>query len=702
MRTQTLSLEAMEAPLVALDPRVGANIRLGDDPSALPPEMRAQAEPHIIRAPSNVDYLVATFQEGRFAQGGSAVNCGYSVSRDGGFNWTRALIPSVTSSSGGPYERATDPVAGVALNGDVFLNILATGTVAPGGAVLVSRSTDGVNFNPPRVAFQPSTNNFPDKNWMAINTFAGTPTVGRIVVTFSLFPPPGQAGSISIWRVYSDNAGDTWSAAAPIHSTNRQVQGSQPVFLPDGRLAVVYWNFNNTETPTDDFLEMVLSTDGGVSFGAPKFITAVNFYDAPAVRDGGFLPSATTDRTTGTLYVAYQALQNGAPRIMFTKSTNAGTTWTTPVAISDNPGSSVFNAAITASPDGQKLAVAFYDTRNNPGSSTMLDLYVANSLDGGASWEPNVRASSVSTDATLAPLTGSGYMLGDYQGIAEPSNSVTPAVPVWVDTRTGNPDPFTARVRIIPPFVPASHADFNADGFTDLIWQNNQTGQRAIWLMNQTQYVGERFLPPVPTEWQIAGTGDFNNDGQRDLIWQNNSNGQRAVWLLNGTTYGSERFLPTIATEWQIASTGDFNGDHQVDIVWQNISTGQRAIWLMNGTTYMGERFLPTVPLEWEIAAAADFNRDGQTDLLWQNRVTGQRAIWLMNGTTYMGERFLPTVALQWRIAGAGEFNGDGQTDILWQNTSNGQRAIWFMNETRYAGEFFLPTISTEWEIRNH
>ncbi len=336
---------------------------------------------------------------------------------------------------------------------------------------------------------------------MAINTFAGTPSAGRIVVTFTQFPAVGAA-AYPIMRVYSDNAGDTWSSAALVHSSNRQVQGSQPVFLFDGRLAIVYWNFNNTTTFADDFLELVVSTNGGITFGTPRPITAVNYYDAPAVRDGGFLPSATTDRTTGTLYVTYQALQSGVPRIMFTKSTDAGTSWSAPVAISDNPGSAVFNAAITASPDGRKLAVSFYDTRDNPGSNTLLDVYVAHSFDGGASWEPNVRVSSVSTDATLAPLTSTGYMLGDYQGIAEPTNGNVPAVPVWVDTRTGNPDPFTARVQIVPPSLDFTRTEFNADGQTDLIWQNRVNGQRAVWLMNGLSHTGDRFLPTVALEWR--------------------------------------------------------------------------------------------------------------------------------------------------------------------------------------------------------
>ena len=62
----TITQEAVSGP-VALDLRIGPNIRLGNDPSALPPNMRAQAEPHIARAITNEDFLAGIFQEGRFA-----------------------------------------------------------------------------------------------------------------------------------------------------------------------------------------------------------------------------------------------------------------------------------------------------------------------------------------------------------------------------------------------------------------------------------------------------------------------------------------------------------------------------------------------------------------------------------------------------------------------------------------------------------
>jgi hypothetical protein len=443
-QSTTTTSSSIEAQSVALDPRVGANIRLGDDPAALPPDMRAQAEPHISRSPVNPDFLAAVFQEGRFTDGG-AVDCGYSISHDGGLTWSRALIPNLTQATGGPYFRDTDPVAGIDLNGNIYLNTdAATDPNFNTGQVLISKSTDGgQTFAPPVIVYAPpSSSVFPDKNWMAVNTFSSTPTAGRVVVTFTRF-----SGKVSpIVRTLSDDGGATWTPAVPVHSSTSNAQGSQPVFLPDGDLVIVYWNFGPPE-----HLEAVISTDGGVSFGTPKFITNATEWNEPSIRTGSFLPSAASDRSGGNLFVVYQALLSGQPRVAFTKSTDGGNTWSAPIAISDNPiGSGVFNPAINASPDGQTVTATFYDHRNNPGSTVLVDLYLAQSFDGGATWQPNIRLTSTSTDASLAPLTASGYMLGDYLGVAPTTNPMVPAVPVWVDTRTGNPDPFITRAGIAP------------------------------------------------------------------------------------------------------------------------------------------------------------------------------------------------------------------------------------------------------------
>jgi len=487
------SAPAQSAAAVVLDLRVAPDLRLGDDPAPLPSTMRSQAEPHIARSPVDPEFIVATFQEGRFVDGG-AVDCGYSVTQDGGLTWTRALIPNLTTVTGGPYPRATDPVAGIDLSGRIFLNTeAATNSNFTEGIILVSRSLDGgATFGAPSVVFQPeSSSDFPDKPWMAVNTFAGTSTVGRILVTWTLFD---KTNASPILRSYSDDHGVTWSPGVVIHPASTSAQGSQPVFLRDGRLAIVYWNFAGSgfsggdAAVTPEEIDMVLSNDGGITFGAPTLITTVTRYNQPSIRNGVFLPSATTDRTTGALYVVYQALDiAGNPRVMFTKSTNAGSTWSTPIAITDNPPTGVFNPAISASPDGQTLTVSFYDQRDSGGNTLLCNLYLAQSFDGGATWQPNIRLTSATTDASLAPLTDSGYMLGDYLGIAPTTSPDVPAVPVWVDTRTGNPDPFITRVGIAP------EVDFT--GF--------QASRLSLAQINDPQLGGP--------------TGDADGDGEDNL-----------------------------------------------------------------------------------------------------------------------------------------------------------------------------------------
>jgi hypothetical protein len=250
--------------------------------------------------------------------------------------------------------------------------------------------------------------------------------------------------------------------------------------------------------------------------------------------------------------------------------------------------------------------------------------------------------------------------------------------------------------------APFTKPDFNGDNQADILWQNNITGERTIWLISGGNATGSVSLPTIATEWQIASTGDFNGDGQVDILWRNLSTGEVRIWLMNGTQNTGPVILPTIALEWQIAGTGDFNGDGQIDILWQNSRSGERRIWLMNGTQSTGPAILPTIATEWEIAGTGDFNGDGQVDILWRSVATGEVRIWLMNGTQSTGAAILPTIATQWQIAGTGDFNGDGHVDILWQDKTTGERRIWLMNRTQPNGTAILPTIAKEWEMRNH
>jgi hypothetical protein len=226
--------------------------------------------------------------------------------------------------------------------------------------------------------------------------------------------------------------------------------------------------------------------------------------------------------------------------------------------------------------------------------------------------------------------------------------------------------------------------DFNGDGHADILWQSDD-GMPAIWLMNGSNALSNGAagsFNPGP-DWQIKASGDFNGDGKSDILWQG-SDGTPAIWLMDGLTVLSNSpagsFNP--GPSWQIKDTGDFNGDGKSDILWQN-DDGTAAIWLMNGSTVLANSAAgPFNPgPTWHIKGTGDFNGDGKSDILWQGQ-DGTAAVWLMDGTTAtfagaVGSNPGPT----WEIKGTGDFNGDGKSDILWQG-QDGTPAIWTMDGT--------------------
>ncbi len=130
-------------------------------------------------------------------------------------------------------------------------------------------------------------------------------------------------------------------------------------------------------------------------------------------------------------------------------------------------------------------------------------------------------------------------------------------------------------------------ADFNGDGFSDILWQNAD-GQASI--SDTNTLIGGGAVSPNPgPSWTAVGTGDFNGDSHADILWQNTSTGQASIWDMNGNSLiGGGSVTPNPGPAWQAIGSGDFNGDGLSDILFQNTSTGQVSIWEMNGNKLIG------------------------------------------------------------------------------------------------------------------
>ena len=192
---------------------------------------------------------------------------------------------------------------------------------------------------------------------------------------------------------------------------------------------------------------------------------------------------------------------------------------------------------------------------------------------------------------------------------------------------------------VLPPgWRIAATGDFDRDGNSDVVLQNQADGRLAIWLMRGPVLVAGVILSPaqVPdVNWKIRAAADMDRDGWPDLIWQHEGSGAVSVWLMTGTRLRDGRLMtPSVVpdTNWRIVGAGDLNGDGHADLVWQHQTNGLISVWFMNGTV-LGSGVLlspgQVVDTNWKIRAVTDTNNDGRPDLVWQNQATGFLSIWL-------------------------------------------------------------------------
>ncbi len=237
---------------------------------------------------------------------------------------------------------------------------------------------------------------------------------------------------------------------------------------------------------------------------------------------------------------------------------------------------------------------------------------------------------------------------------------------------TGNPPPTGSGLKV----------DFNNDGKTDVLVP---TGSSTVaWMMNGTQRITTQPLTGPGAGWSLGTAADFNGDGFSDVVYHNNSTGASQIWLHQGMNSTEQVNLPTLGnTNWRIVAAGDFNNDNQSDIVWRNNITGQNTLWLMNNTTVASFRAIPSTGNQsWLIAGVGDFNNDGYDDIVWRNASTGKNTLWLMNNQQRISQfKALDSSANQvWQVLGVDDYDNDGDPDLFWHNASTNKNILWTYN----------------------
>jgi len=419
----------------------------------LPPggtaQSETQAEPYLAVNPEDANHLIAVYQESRFANGGARV-LNYSVSFDGGANWTEGILPGLTVASNGPWQRASDPWVTFGPNGRVYYISLLFNQSTPDNAIGVSTSTDGgMTWGPPVEVFR-STLDFNDKESIVADTYPDSPFFGYIYAAWDINKSVnGQFRHQHLVVSRSTNGGLSWGKPKKVRKKGVNI-GVIPRVGPDGTVYAVW-----TGGPLDGSETVIYfskSANGGKKWSEPKKLTDLIVDDVANVRGGEFLVSFDVSPVNGDLHVGWQDSRfTGIGQAALITSRNGGDSWSAPRRISDGPDDApAFTISIAVNREGH-LAVSYYSLQNDPQRRFLADQYVRISRDGGDTFEQGLRVTPQSFDLRDAAQAG-GFFLGDYIGLV---GRDTGFQLLWIGTDLESvinpgrrqPDVFTASVQ---------------------------------------------------------------------------------------------------------------------------------------------------------------------------------------------------------------------------------------------------------------
>jgi len=405
---------------------------------------------------------------------------------DGGQTWGGGDIPPFGSNSG-------DPASAIGNNGYFYENYINNSS---GQGISVS-TNNGATWSNHTVA--PNPGSLADKNHMMVDKMPGSPYVDRIYVTWTDF---GGANNNDVVLRYSSNDGVSWTTSRNLSTSLNAGSHSQGANVQTGPNGEVYVAFAIYDAwpGGEDAIGFAKSTDGGDTWTSSRIYGALtpngnfNFgirgsLKPTSIRVSSF-PSMAVDRTSGNIYITWPqrgvAPAGSDPDVVMIKSTDGGTTWTSPVRVNDDAvsnGKDQYYPWLTVDQSTGQLLFVFYDSRNINNDSSSV--WMASSYDEGTTFN-NFEVSEQPFKPKPIPGLAGGYQ-GDYIGIAALNDA---AYPYWMDDRTGNYQGWMSVVTFGPPCPvgPPTNPD-PANGATDvpitlaqLSWTNGAgANQNELW-----------------------------------------------------------------------------------------------------------------------------------------------------------------------------------------------------------------------------
>jgi hypothetical protein len=427
-----------------------------------------ESEETIAVNPTNPNNIVIVSNVGH-REAGLTAGMFEAVSFDGGATWSRKLI--------GNNDNLGDACCDPSLSFDRFGNLFLTYLYQTENTVPVALSTDGgLTFNVIATVTAPPKGT-PTKaagDGRGLFRFVDQPTIttgsGEVWLVFNAGGPMFATGAAvtGLGQVGSFFAGEV------VPGTNNCTYGDVAIG-PAGQVMQVCALGESGQGGGKLFVNVDPDGIGPAGFGDRIFAAATHvggfdFIPAQPDRSVDAEPGLAWDRTggphSGRVYLVYtleQQNESDNMDIYVQYSDDNGATWSEAKRVNDDATTnSQFLPKIALDPTSGKLAVVWYDARNDLGTGGTGDtdglpnddaqFWGAFSTDGGGSFGPNIQ---ISAGTSNSHDSGNGIDYGDYTGLSFYGGIAHPA---WSDNSnsTGtNPDGALHPLDIYTAAIPA-------------------------------------------------------------------------------------------------------------------------------------------------------------------------------------------------------------------------------------------------------